>query len=248
MGCAICSSAVCPYCHIHRDDTEDFPRAPYSVLLPEIRPLDIIFFRSTTITSKLIRKVQSVALGHGEFSHVGVILDCSLIPVPPPDVVPGEFYVLECTAGHVAPDVTWKKVMTGVQLRRLRDVVEEYTNESLIAGGQAAWARLRDNPLYSGDKDKVRTVQSSMRSYYNDAIHRTYEFLHFTHMLLTVMDKPFPHRVDDTYFCSELVAAIYQKVGLYPAELDCETIAPIEFLCNNMPVAPRFERPIIITK
>ncbi len=248
MGCVLCSGAVCPYCHTHRDEIDLFPISPYSSLLPEIRPLDLIFFRSELITSRFLRKAQSVTLGHGEFSHVGIIMDCSVLPVPPPDVVPGELYILECTTGHLTPDVTWKKVMMGVQLRRFRDVLAEYTNDAVMPEGHVAWTRLKDNPLYSSDRAKVQRTQETLRSYYNDVIHRSYEVLHFTHMLLAVIDKPFKHRIDDTFFCSELVAAVYQRIGLYPPQLDCETIAPADFLCTDAPVAPRFEPPVVINK
>ncbi len=248
MGCTCCSPTLCPHCHIHRESTDGFRTKSYSAILPELRPLDAIFFKSTLISSKFIRWVQAKALGHGEFSHVGIIVDSSLVPVPPPDVVPGQLYVLECTQGMTEADLTARKVITGVQLRRLDAVLKEYSDAKNIPGGLCACAHLKDNPLYCGQPARVAKVQETVKNYYSEVIHKNYEWANIYHLLLTIMKNPVKHRTDQTFFCSELVAAVYQKIDLFPAELDCETIAPVEVLCNGMKVTPEFEDPIVITK
>ncbi len=248
MGCFIGRPTVCPFCNIHRDNVTDFKTSSYKDLVKNIRPLDVIFFRSSTKTSELIRMGESAALGHGEFSHVAVVLDSTTVPEGTPGVEPEKLYVFEATTGHIAKDVSKDSVFVGVQLRRLEDVLMEYSTSTVLKDGVAAWSRLKDNPLFSADAaTKADAVKDKVKKYYELTIHKDYEFANAHHMLLTIMKHPLKHRTDNTYFCSELVAGVFQQAGLFPAELDCETIAPSEVLCNGMKVTPKFEEPVVIS-
>ncbi len=110
-----------------------------------------------------------------------------------------------------------------------------------------AWARLINNPLYQPGANKAQ-IAKNLTEFYDQTIGKDYEYRNLHHLLLAVMKNPVEHAPDDTYFCSELVAGAYQRLGLFPAELDDETIAPVELLCNGMKVTPKFEDPIVITK
>ncbi len=243
--CCCGPTRKCKYCGKTRTTLSEFQHQPLPVVFQKIRPLDCMLFKCGSCSSAFIRRVQGRALGHGEFSHCGIVVDASLMPIlkdgrPAP---PNKLYLLEATQGVTAPDSATGKVMTGVQVRDLAEVIEEYRHTS---GGAVAWLPLKDNPLFS-DSPISNEIPFILARYYHDIIHKDYEYAHLSHLLLAVSDRPFKHATDQTYFCSELVAAVYQRIKLFEEKLDCETIAPVEFLCNGLIKAPRFEQPVVIT-
>ncbi len=251
MGCLSSREAIeqseCPYCHLHREGTNTFKRQPLSSAYSQIRPLDCIFFRADNPTSSALRKVQASAFGHGEFSHVGVVFGTTILPNL--NLPTEELYVLEyVTSDPRVPDAVSGKAEIGVQLRRLRDVIALYNGDPTIPGGQAAWLRLKDNPLLETD-EKSSQISSALKSYYDRVIHKQFDAKSPQHRgLMTVKSHPYLHSTDGVYPCAELAAGVYQLAGLLQGEMDCETIAPVELLCNGMRPSPMFEEPVVITK
>eukprot|EP01022_Parablepharisma_sp_SALTPOND_P000402 TRINITY_DN1019_c0_g1_i2.p2 TRINITY_DN1019_c0_g1~~TRINITY_DN1019_c0_g1_i2.p2 ORF type:complete len:343 (-),score=9.99 TRINITY_DN1019_c0_g1_i2:1313-2341(-) len=243
--CCFCGNPPeCPRCHIARLGVETFPTASRSSIIANIRPLDCLFFSSGSCSSGWIRRIQANVLGHGEFSHAAVVVDASIMPIkegkqPAPT---GKLYVLEATRGITAPDTELEAIVTGVQIRDLEKVLDEYEH---MKQGVVAWCKLKDNPL---DGPNARKIGQDLNQYYEKIIHKSYEFGNLHHMLLTIAEKPFKHATDNTYFCSELVAGVYQKAGLFEPKLDIETVAPVEIMCNAFKVSPKFDTPVVITK
>ncbi len=128
MGCGICTRTVCPFCKTPCPSADKYARRPREELYDQMRPLDLIFTCSDELSSKVIRSIQAGALGHGEFSHVGILVDDSLIPFQQKEgkTTPGQLYFFECGDGKTLPDLVSGKVMTGVQIRELKAVFGEH--------------------------------------------------------------------------------------------------------------------------
>jgi len=241
MGCG-CSARTCPICGRVSISTDGFVRKRKSEVFNKIQPLDTIFFRTSQIDSAIIRKVQGSALGHGEFSHVAIVVNSSIMPIIElgGKIIPGKLYVLETTLDKTTPDVITGKYMTGVQVRELSSLIDEY---SKFPGAIVAWGKLKNNPLLERPSDLCQ-LAVKLTEYYFKVLHKSYELS--LHLFLAVLANPTKQAEDDTYFCSELVAGVYQAAGLFPPLLDSETIAPVELLCNTQAISPRFEQPIVL--
>jgi len=239
-----CNIQPCKICGKVRTDCNGFEKKSYTEVIDKIQPLDILLTRTNEASSIFIRSAQARLLGHGEFSHVGIVVDSTIMPIVEAGkgMIPGKKYFYECTMDQNVVDVVSGKLRKGVQVKELGAFFEGYMK---FPGAVIVWAKLKDNPLYA-TPSKLPEIVPKTTAFYNNTIHKDYEIRNLHHLLVAVMQNAPDHQPDQTYFCSELVAGVFQACGLFPACLDCETIAPVELLCNNVSKSPKFYDPIVV--
>lgn len=60
-------------------------------LLAAIEPFDLLMFHGALNVSKLIMASEDLAIGHAEWSHVGIVVTTDVIPIK--NGVPGRKYI-----------------------------------------------------------------------------------------------------------------------------------------------------------
>lgn len=225
-----------------------------------IKPLDLIVFRGSEFVSDAISLFQKITLGEGKWTHVGLVVTTDIIPIK--NGIPGKLYIWESTMsgkllGDGANNVETNAATFGVQIRDLEDVVDNYDND---ADSKIGWCKLKNNPLDKKDgeseleyllrKSKISTDLTALNKKIGNA---TYDY-NCLNLLSTVCCTCTKLRRNvfgssNKYFCSELVAKIYQNIGIISNNIDSEKVAPEEFLghTNDGIIAP-VEQPIIITR
>jgi len=234
---------------------EGLERMCYNKIESRLQPLDLLMFRGGDFVSASIRYLEEKLLGNGSFSHVGIVVTRELMPWLKV-LKPGEKYVWESTMSipigdfvEDVPDVESGKGRFGVQIRVLKDVVESYTNAETEA--LVAWVPLKDNPwACPGHHKRIRKI---VRKLHKEVGCKTYEL-----NLLELAASLFPilrrfrkktEWIEDTtygilrsfdivegdggdafYFCSELVAYIYKKLGIVSQDINPHEVVPMDFL------------------
>lgn len=224
-----------------------------------VQPLDIVFFRggesslkssiissssiieaAMSAVSTTIMEVQRKTLGIGTFSHVGIIIDSTLMPQLGLDE--DRFYILESTYGTHS---NGKKII-GVQIRDFDYVVSSYYAESPTSAlPRIVIGKLEENPYVINSDFCRRELYNVVNKY----VSARYDFNLLT-LLSTVIPvlRPFRkkfrlvvegmHKIFkakvlrdeiDAQFCSELVARVLMACGVMTS-LDPETVAPVDFL------------------
>lgn len=165
------------------------------------------------------------------------------------------------------PNVETGKGKFGVQIRDLEQVVTAYTKN----GGKVAWAKLLNNPWGGvgrlvSHNNLVKTVCDVNKIYGT----RTYDvncldlfgtvfpcmrkprdlfdsMLYDGHLVLTSFhleaNTPNDPGITGWQFCSELVARVYEAIGLISPNLDPRDFAPVDFLG----VSPKLTACLVVT-
>lgn len=235
---------------------ETLEKKSYSEIKDQIQPLDLLLFRGKGKPSEFIQWLQETTLGNGFFSHCGMVVTHELMPWLK-YLEPDTLYVWESTMSipigdfvDGVVDVETGKGKFGVQIRSLEDVVKAYTDveeESYVA-----WTPLKTSPWTNMDR---KSLQKTMKKLHKQIGTKTYE-LNFLELLASIIpclrrlrnkaewieDKAHhalrswnlvdseDEDTDMFYFCSELVARIYQSVGVIDATLNPSDVLPMDFL------------------
>ena len=149
------------------------------------------------------------------FSHVGMVvrnIKCG-------DVEDVGICLLE--SGYEAfPDVVDKKIIYGVQLSRLSEVFDTYI-DSEARGGYAYYRKLNYDRPDTFDEDVRKLVESVYDKPYDmlpqDWIRSAFH-LHGGNQTRT-----------NTFWCSALLAYVYEKLGFLNEEVKWTTIQPTQF-------------------
>jgi hypothetical protein len=231
-----------------------------STIKSQLRPLDLIVFRGSEFVSDAIAMVQKLRFGSGDWSHVGLVVTTDLIPIK--NGKPGELYIWESTMSGKLSDgvnnIETNRGTFGVQIRNLADVIDKY---DLSADSRIGWCTLLNNPTvrqpddsdatYNGRLQSVKETLLDFQSEWGNAI---YDY-NICRLCTSVCDSSNTLRCcgvgdifgrSDKLFCSELVAIIYQLLGLLPADIDPEKIAPEELL-SDLPCPVQLP-PVVITR
>ena len=215
--------------------------------IKEIRPLDLIVFKSMDPISSGIQDIQNEMVGYGEISHVGVAISreyCDKI-----NIVDGKasrdkktLYCWESTLSGLVGDGVNNAETGGssfnVQIRDMREVIKAYlTNPKANIGV----CRLIDNPIlkrkgettsqFDRRIDELKMKISIAYDLYNG---NSYEFNPL--VLLAALFPPMRGLRDAAYevlekymgmfdknswlFCSEFVCLLYQQIGVITDETD----------------------------
>ena len=204
-----------------------------------IKPLDAIFFKGTELVSKSIIKFQEIVLGKGEWSHVGLVINKSIMPSL--NVKDDELYIWESTissdnsliTNDPTLDAESQKPVFGVQIRKLSDVIANSNKNGVELG----YAKLLDNPIdkkdtESEDEYKMRLyiIRNKLNALHKRYYHRTYE-INICRLFAALLSCCFCCRSSCCIgkrwkFCSQFVAIVYQNLGLLSNKFDAAVIVP----------------------
>ena len=145
----------------------------YEDIRQNIKPFDLIAFRGGDLASRLINVLEKYEVGHGEFTHVGMVVTSDILPLCNITVdettkeiklIPGKLYLYQSTFTYNVPyisdgmiDVTTGRGFFGVQLCDLEEVIPVYIINKTT---KVAYCKLLSNPW----ELKVGEQQESLTS------------------------------------------------------------------------------------
>lgn len=220
----------------------------YNDIQEQIKPFDLIAFRGGDLASDLIHYLQKHQLTCGDFTHVGLIVTSDVLTIDDYKLEEHELYLLESTFSffpsitHAIPDVTTDQGKFGVQLKKLKQVIPHYIYNNQT---KVAWCPLIDNP-YDCIDNRLK-LKEQMSQFYKDNQNTLYDMdplsllgsmfpalRHIRDKRDKVINKICSHFKSQHnpalwQFCSELVAHVYQLIGVIPHEMDCKNVLPMDF-------------------
>ncbi len=228
----------------------------YSDIKNRIQPFDLLAFRGGDIMSDLISVLEKYEFEVGNFTHVGMAVTSDILPKYKDFVLEkGKVYIFESTFTYNVkgftdgpPDVITGSGWFGVQLRDLEEVIPRYiTNEKT----EVAWCPLIDNPF--SKKSNRKKLAKKFTKFFESYEGRCYEMdvesllaamFPCLRSIRSVRDSIFEHLYNTLHihgymkdsegpagwqFCSELVANVYQMIGIIPKSVNTKNILPINF-------------------
>jgi hypothetical protein len=203
----------------------------YSIVKPQLRPFDPIFFKGGELVSNSIRTLQQMGnkIPHsGDFTHVGIVVTSEILDDV--HVLPGKTYIWESilggVLGHGITNIQGKTFI-GVQLRDFDQLIINYDqpNSTRIACGH-----LLRNPLDYEPHDQIKQRFTDFFRKYDGAIYdfNFYSLLSSLFRCLRPCREPIEEicRTEKWIFCSELVALAYKHFGVYPSTINEKNVVP----------------------
>lgn len=207
------------------------PGKLYEEIRPTLRAFDPVFFRGSDFVSNTISTLEKFHDRYaraGDFTHVGMIVTSEILQHDL--VLPGKFYVWESTmGGKLGGDVynIYGKTVLGVQLRDFDELIISYDKSNVT---HIAVGNLINNPI---DHRPIEELKQQFTQYFNEIDGRMYNLNLFS--LLSALCPPLRWarkkiekicHTESWLFCSELVAVIYVKLGIYPGTINPENVVP----------------------
>ena len=213
-----------------------------SPLLRDLKPLDLLLFRSSDPVSDGISKAQQLLMGEGAFSHVGIVVNRSCTGLR--ELAPGVPYVLESTVGGVLGNGVYNtegEAFLGVQMRRLDQLLSNCRRDG---GIRIASAALRRNPWDSRTRPRKqlrRDIKAAVHKY-----HGARYDANCVSLLSALVPKLRPCAsslekllgTEAWLFCSELAASVYRDLGVLPQSTLVSTVLPMDFVATSSEKVP----------
>lgn len=223
----------------------------YNDIKNQIKPFDLIAFRGGDLVSDLISYLEKYQLSCDDFTHVGLVVTSDILDIPDFKLDKDELYLLESTFSffpsitHAIPDVTTGQAKFGVQLKKLNEAIPNYIYNDKT---KVAWCRLLNNP-YDDIQNKLHLKQQ-MSEFYKQYHNTLYDMdpLDLLGSMFTTCRglRDFKDKVCHKIwnkcknlnqynnpalwqFCSELVASIYQLIGIIPKDVNIKNVLPMDF-------------------
>lgn len=204
-------------------------------MLESLESLDLVLFAGDAFSSRLIEafEAKTVPSYQGSyFSHVALVVKSDILPtVYGKPLEPGRAYIYESTMSGLLNDGVKNvagEAFFGTQVRDLEQVIKAYTG--MDPDNKVAFVRLRPEwrarvkrGLFQEVFQETIGVRYQMNPvslccagcrFRSRAIRKIYETLTFSKHWM---------------FCSELVAHVYLKLGLFSDETDPELVLPQDF-------------------
>lgn len=220
----------------------------YDSVRDELKSLDLVCFRGSEGIADLITYLtkikgakkskykvwnkNKVYVPPDAFSHVGIIVKSDILNDPL--IEPDTPYIFESTLSGTLTDGVYNvegDAFSGVQLRNFDDVMDGYDS---AADSRIAIAKLnRVNLEESYTPEELKEKFTALFNHYNGI---PYDFNPVS--LLSSMFKWFRHirksaestaSSTEWLFCSELVAVIYQELGIIPSDVNPRDVVPMDF-------------------
>jgi hypothetical protein len=225
---------------------------PYSSFLQAVQPLDLIFFRGTSLFSDAIIDAEKIALKDGDWSHVAVVVNKTVLP-DLNRVYEGkinnndDLYLWESTLStncsllnpqHILDAESGQPVL-GVQIRSLKEVIQSDLKSDTIVG----WASLKNHLITTS------ALQQDLISVHDKYYHQMYQA-----NIFRMCGSLYPRLKclrgklcigNDWIFCSQLVGLIYQAVGIYSKTINCSLINPQDLITPSLSSQPL---PVVLNK
>lgn len=237
----------------------DSEKTLYSVLRPQLKEFDLVFFRGGDVFSDAIRYVSKkfsrpspsgYDLPADSFSHVGMIVTDKILRDD--RVVHDKLYIWESTMSGPLTDGVKNidgKSFLGVQLRDLDEVVEAYLK---VPGTEIAFSPIKEEIVEELTlKTSPLIIQERFREIfdtYNGVRYDANPYSLFSAVIPCL--RPMREEVE-TYtktgkwlFCSELVATVYVSLDLLPRYVNPKDILPVDFLGYGVDS----ETPVVVEK
>jgi hypothetical protein len=183
----------------------------FDELRPSLDSGDVLLFGGD---SRLCRIIKRLTRSH--WSH------SALVARPHAD---GPLLLWEATLDTTLPDVATHEVGSGVRLFDLEQWIRHFAGETAI------------RPLRV---ERTEAMRAALLAFYNEARGRPYE-RNRLELLRSRYDGPLlrNRKEDETsFFCSELVAAAYQRMGLLPASPPSNNYTPHDFTSERAQPLP----------
>jgi hypothetical protein len=189
--------------------SNDAPKSDPGVLLPayaELEPMlesgDVLLFGGD---SRFCRTIKRLTGSH--WSHTALVARAG--PDSPP-------LLWEATLSSEIPDVVTQEIAGGVRLYQLEHWIRHYAGETAI------------RRLHVERTDAMRTA---LLDFYKEAAGRPYE-KNRLELLRAAYDGPLLRNREpttDSFYCAELVAEAYQRMGLLPTKPPSNDYVPKDF-------------------
>ncbi len=195
----------------------------------KLRPLDLLVFRGTGFHSDTIKKAEKLKTGNGDISHVEVVITKDWCDSIKGDHPPGTVFCWGSMKSSSVPSAETGNKETGVQIRRVIDVVRAYAARP---GANVGICRLLDNPIVrasgetpAGFAKRTSDLKKKINSAYEKYNGESYDsnpvaliaavFPAFRR-LRNVTNEIISRWTDANkwLFCSEFVAVLYIEVGV----------------------------------
>jgi hypothetical protein len=202
---------------------------PFQDYKDQIRPLDLILFKGGDAVSDTIRFLEKHFDGHGDYSHVGVIVTTAVLSHP--RMQPGRLYILESTVtgflGCGVKNIDGESFF-GVQLTDFEQLLEGYdkSDETRVAVAHLS-------PRYV----PTLSTKALLQQFWERMRGRSYQF-----NMYAMLSAIFPFMRGgrrlaekllgggDWVFCSQLACQVYQSVGVFPPNVDSASVVPEDLL------------------
>ena len=202
---------------------------PYDILKHQIRPFDLIFFKSGHLIP-CIESTENCNPHSINFSHVGIVVSRDILDLPV--LQHNKLYIYESTiSGRCGYNVNtvYGDTCLGVQIRDLDAIVKAYNKPSKNI---VAWGHLATNPL---DREEINKLSSKFMQLYDELHNLPYDINCFS-LLAAVYPclrswRPFIESITGTsewLFCSELVTIVLKYFDILPAYVDPKNVLPID--------------------
>lgn len=208
----------------------------YEDIRSKIKPLDLILFRGSDFVSDVISLLEYKNVDNtwgNDFTHVGMILTREVFDDE--RLEEGKLYILESTmSGKLGQNVydingNWH---LGVQIRDFDKLMPAYDDSQV---SQIGWCPLVDNPV--DDAETLPELREKLTAVIKEVEGDLYN-LNFVYLLSAVFKrvrivrkimKKILH-VNEWWFCSELVAHIYKRLGLIGEDVVESYVLPVDFI------------------
>ena len=210
----------------------------------KIQALDVVLFKGVEFVSKLIMRLEKRHLGEGQWSHVGLIVNKTILDHP--NMKDDELYIWEstmsgCLSMDKIPNIDGKTFF-GVQLRPYTEVIDAVVK----AGGSYEVRHLKLDMEREFYKQPFTTIFNSLNGTTYDG--NLFSLLSALYPKLRFLRKPIEYILgtEKWLFCSELVALVYKELGIISSNVNPKNVVPQDFVndCdedeNGIPAARLF--------
>ena len=221
--------------------------------IKQIRPLDLLVFRGGDFVSDLIADLQGDQIGHYDITHVEIVINKELCPGiggsakdDPSETLYSWGSTMSGKLNDGVNNAETDQAFFGVQIRDLRQLVKEYAQSSKSAN--IGVCHLLENPLdqregedVSQHQVRVEKVKEIMARLFEEHNGKKYNA-----NPLALLSSIYPSLVDDNeafkqlilsggkqnewLFCSELVAIVYQGLGIIDDQIKPSSVSPVELV------------------
>lgn len=201
-----------------------------------LRPCDAILFDSVDITGKCIQLCQSRKSNNlNKWVHIGIVCPHTFMDFKHKEKE--ESYIIESlfAIGKNTVNVETNKLHGGLQIRKLKNVVESHINR----GGSVVCLRLNENPFHlTLGEEKLLTlkekniyinsnlvIKQKLNNFWKSYNHASYDFCNCSRSI--GINIPFLKRKEHKrLFCSEAVIRLYQHLDIVDNTIESERISP----------------------